>query len=87
MLPRYKVFKRAANVFLAVDLGFPILLTRSGRSRVAVRIILRKGPGLYRRDFLVWEEVAREPRSLGRGARRLPGLLQQTPYSAPQRPP
>lgn len=36
MLPRYKVFKRAANVFRAVDLDFPILLTCSGRSRVAV---------------------------------------------------
>lgn len=47
MLPRYKVFKRAANVFRALDLGFPILLTCSGRSGVAVGIILRKGAGLY----------------------------------------
>lgn len=47
MLPRYKVFKRAANVFRAVDLGFPILLTCSGRSGVVIGIILRKGAGLY----------------------------------------
>lgn len=52
MLPRYKVFKRAANVFRAVDLDFPILLTCSGRSRVAVGIILRKGVGLYHPERL-----------------------------------
>lgn len=52
MLPRYKVFKRAANVFLAADLGFPILLTCSGMSGVAVRIILWKGAGLYHPERL-----------------------------------
>lgn len=52
MLPRYKVFKRAANVFRAVDLGFPILLTCSGRSGVVIGIILRKGAGLYHPERL-----------------------------------
>lgn len=47
MFPRYKVFKRAANVFQAVYLSFPILLTCSGRSGVVVPIILRKGAVLY----------------------------------------
>lgn len=50
--PGTKFSNAPLNVFLATDLGFPILLTYSGRRGVAVWIILRKGAGLYQPERL-----------------------------------
>lgn len=52
MLPRYKVFKRAANVFPSSGPRFPNPINMLRMERVEVGIILRKGVGLYHPERL-----------------------------------